>query len=71
LIGLPWEQERCGGRGDVKLEYNYTFTMELSVADSVPEWDDQEVRMSIEEDVVFTRDGCRTIDGRQTEFYLI
>lgn len=71
LIGLPWEQERCEGRGDVKLEHNYTFTMELSVSDSIPEWNNQEVRMSIEEDVVFTQSGCRLIDGRQTEFYLI
>ncbi len=71
LIGLPWEQERCEGRGDVKLEYNYSFTMELSVSDSVSEWDNQEVRMAIEEDVVFTRDGCRPFDGRQTEFYLV
>lgn len=71
LIGLPWEQERCAGRGDVKLEYNNAFTMELSVSGSVPEWDGQEVRVGIEEDVVFTRDGCRLIDGRQTEFYLV
>jgi len=71
LIGLPWEQERCEGRGDVKLEYNNSFTMELSVTGNVPEWGGQEVRMSMEEDVVFTKDGCRTIDGRQTEFYLI
>jgi hypothetical protein len=71
LIGLPWEQERCEGRGDVKLEYSYTFTMELSVSGRVPEWNDQEVRMSMEEDVVFTRDGCRPIDGRQMEFYLV
>jgi hypothetical protein len=71
LIGLPWEQEACPGRGDVKLEYNNCFTMELSVAAPVPEWDGQEVRFSIEEDVVFTRDGCRVIDTRQTDFYLV
>jgi len=71
LIGLPWEQERCIGRGDVKLEYNNAFAMELSVADIVPEWDKEQVRMSMEEDVIFTVDGCRLIDGRQTEFYII
>jgi hypothetical protein len=71
LIGLPWEQERCPGRGDVKLEYNNSFTMELSVNGTFPEWGDQEIRMGLEQDVVFTRDGCRPIDGRQTEFYLI
>ena len=71
LIGLPWQQESCPGRGDVALRPNYAFTMELSVADAVPEWDGQTVRMSIEEEVVFTREGCRLIGGRQTAFYLV
>ena len=71
LIGLPWEQVRCPGRGDVALRPNYAFTMELSVADAVPEWDGQKVRLSIEEDVVFTRAGCRVIGDRQTAFYLV
>jgi hypothetical protein len=71
LIGLPWEQHRCPGRGDVVLRPNHAFTMELSVADQIPEWDGQTVRLSIEEDVVFTRDGCRVIGDRQTEFHLV
>ena len=71
LIGLPWEQESCAGRGDVKLEYNNSFAMELSVTGSFPEWDGQEIRMALEEGAVFTRDECRPIDGRQTEFYLV
>ena len=33
LIGLPWEQESNPGRGDVKLEYDTCFTMELSIKD--------------------------------------
>lgn len=71
LIGLPWEQACCPGRGDVRLEYNNSFTMELSVSGPVPEWGGQEVRLGLEEDVVFTKDGCRLLDGRQTEFYLV
>lgn len=71
LIGLPWEQNSCSGRGDVKLEYNYCFTMELSVTAPLPEWNNQDLRMSMEEDVVFKKSGCRIIDGRQTEFYLV
>ena len=71
LIGLPWEQERCPGRGEVRLEYNESFTMELSVRGKVPEWEGQEVGMGLEEDVVFTREGCRLLDGRQTEFHLV
>lgn len=57
LIGLPWEQEHCPGRGDVVLEYNQCFTMELSVRDRVETWGGQEFLMAMEEDVAFTRDG--------------
>ena len=71
LIGLPWEQDKCPGRGDVRLQVNNSFTMELSISAPLPEWGGQEVRMALEEDVVFTREGCRPIDGRQTEFYLV
>ena len=71
LIGLPWEQERNEGRGDVALDYNNSFTMELSVTDSLPEWSGAELRLAIEEDVVFTREGCRVIGGRQTAFHLV
>ena len=71
LIGLPWEQTSCEGRGDVKLEYNYAFTMELSVEAPIPEWGGQSVRMSLEQDVIYTTTGCRPLDGRQTKFHLV
>ncbi len=71
LIGLPWEQENCPGRGDVALDYGSCFTMELSVEDRVPEWDDQSVRLPTEQDVAFTRQGCLPMDGVQTAFHLI
>jgi Xaa-Pro aminopeptidase len=71
LIGLPWEQEACVGRGDVKLGHNNCFTMELSVRGPVPEWGGQEVTFGLEEDVAFTSGGCRLIGGRQTGFHLI
>ncbi|MHA1410132.1 MAG: M24 family metallopeptidase, partial [Candidatus Odinarchaeia archaeon] len=70
-IGLPWEQERNEGRGDVALEYNYAFTMELSVEGPLPEWDGEVFRCALEQDVVYTVDGCRVIDGRQTGFHLV
>jgi Xaa-Pro aminopeptidase len=71
LIGLPWEQERCPGRGDVRLQVGNCFTMELSVCDSLPEWRGEEMRLPVEEDVAFTPTGCGVIQDRQTEFYLI
>jgi hypothetical protein len=45
--------------------------MELCVTERVPEWGDQEVTMSLEQDVAFTAAGCWPIDGRQTAFHLI
>lgn len=71
LIGLPWEQEKCPGRGDVALGNNSCFTMELAVEDAVPEWDDQKVRLSLEQDVKYTERGCEPLDGVQTSFHLI
>lgn len=71
LIGLPWEQERCEGRGDVELLPNTCFTMELSVQGAVPEWNGEEVRLPMEEVVAFTEAGCRPLGGHQEAFYLI
>jgi len=71
LIGHPYEQEYCLGRGEVELNFNSSFTAELSVDGVVPEWDGQTIRLALEEDIIFTRDSARFIDGRQTSFYLI
>ena len=30
-MGLPWEQVACPGRGDVRMNYNTVYTVELSV----------------------------------------
>ncbi len=70
LIGLPWEQGRCEGRGDVVLRENTAFTMELSVEKSVPDWGKENFRMGVEEDVLFAGGRCRLIHGRQQAFYL-
>ena len=71
LIGLPWDQDAKLPRGDVALEYNSAFVMELSTNGPVPEWGGQMLRLGTEEPVIFTREGCRTLCGRQTEFYVI
>jgi Xaa-Pro aminopeptidase len=71
LIGLPWEQNRCEGRGDVKLRENSAFTMELSVGKVVPQWSEKEFRLGVEEDVVFTGGRCRMIHERQERFQLV
>jgi hypothetical protein len=71
LMGLPWEQVCCPGRGDVKMNYDTVYTVELSVTCLVAEWDGQEVTFPLEQDAAFTRSGVYFLDGRQTELHLL
>ncbi|MCB0127025.1 MAG: M24 family metallopeptidase, partial [Caldilineaceae bacterium] len=71
LMGLPWEQEHCPGRGDVVMHFNTVYTVELSVTVPVPEWGGQEVRIMLEQDAAYTEDGVIYMDGRQTVFHLV
>ncbi|MFC1782909.1 M24 family metallopeptidase [Planctomycetota bacterium] len=58
-------------RGQYPLYYNTVYAIEYSCTTSVPEWDDQDVRIGFEEDGVFTEKGCNFIDGHQTKLFLI
>ena len=71
LMGLPWEQERCPGRGDVLMHYNTVYTVELSVTCPVPEWDGQEQTFSLEQDAVFLETGVEYLDGRQLALHVL
>ena len=71
LIGLPWEQKDCGARGEVVLNYDSCFSIELGVRCPIPEWNGQIVGVSIEQDAAFTKEGIHYLDGRQTAFHLI
>ncbi len=69
LIGLPWEQQRCPGRGDVAARPGCAFAMELSVTREIEGWGP--FTLALEEDVVLGRDGARLLDRRQTRFALV
>jgi len=71
LIGLPWEQVNNAGRGDVKLVPNSCFTVELSLTMPVEEWGGKELRLSLEQDIVFDGEKTHFLDGRQTSFHII
>ncbi len=71
LIGLPWEQVKNPGRGDVKLVDNSCFTAELSVDMPIPEWNGRDLRLAIEQDVIFTGGRVHFLNGRQTAFHLV
>jgi Xaa-Pro aminopeptidase len=56
---------------EYRLNFNTAYVVEFSSTTSVPEWGGMDVRIGFEEDVIFTKEGCRFIDGHQTTFYLI
>jgi Xaa-Pro aminopeptidase len=70
-IGLWDKQGGVPGEGDYPLFYETCFSIELNVKASVPEWNNQEVQIALEEDAAFTRAGIYFIGGRQTNLHLI
>jgi hypothetical protein len=70
-IGLFDHQEGVPGRRDYELFNDTCHAMELSARVAVHEWDGQEVRAALEEDIVFTGGKVTFLDGRQTSLYLI
>jgi len=58
-------------RGQYPLHYNTVYAIEYSGTTSVPEWNNQDVRIGYEENAVFTDKGCNFIDGHQTKLFLI
>jgi Xaa-Pro aminopeptidase len=53
------------------LYYNTVYAIEFSSTTSVPEWDGQDVRIGFEENGVFTKAGCKWVDGHQIDLLLV
>lgn len=70
-IGLWDQQDGVPGRGDYELFDDTAYSIELNIVKSVPEWQDQDVRIMLEEDALLTGDAMQWLDGRQENFYLI
>lgn len=70
-IGLWDKQNGVPGQGDYPLYDDTVYSIELNIVHPVPEWDDQPVRIALEEDAVLTGGEMRWLHGRQTKFYLI
>jgi hypothetical protein len=72
IIGLWDRQEGLPGKGDVKFVPNVWHSIELYTMAEVPEWDNQKVRMALEEDAAMDAEGnMEWILNRQTEFHLV
>lgn len=72
LIGLWDHQEGVSGRGDVQVLPMSWFSIELSAWTPVPEWNNQEVQMGLEEDAAVDASGHASwVLSHQTEFHLV
>ncbi|MCX6223174.1 MAG: M24 family metallopeptidase, partial [Bacteroidia bacterium] len=68
LNSVPEEMPRVM---EYPLHLNTVYAIEFSSTTAVPEWNNKDVVISYEEQGVFTKDGCRWVDGNQTKLYLI
>ncbi|MEI6670272.1 MAG: M24 family metallopeptidase [Acidobacteriota bacterium] len=71
IIGLWDQQGGVPGLGDFPLYEDTAHSIELSVRATVPEWGGQELRVELEQDAIFAKDGPRWLDVRQTSLILI
>jgi Xaa-Pro aminopeptidase len=69
-IGMWDNQVQVIGTGDVKLNLNTAYSIELNASSLIPEWK-KSVRIMLEEDAYFDAQGVRYINGRQREIYTI
>lgn len=70
-IGLWDQQGGVPGRGDYPLYPNTAHSIELNATVSIPEWDNKDVRIMLEEDAFFDGTDVWYIDPRQEQMYLI
>jgi hypothetical protein len=70
-IGLWDQQGGVPGNGDYPLYANTAHSIELNAKVAIPEWNDQTIRIMLEEDAYVDGTTVRYLDGRQTELYLI
>ena len=70
-IGLWDQQNGVPGRGDYELFDNTCYSIELNIKKEIPEWNNQEVRIALEEDAVLTGGKMRWLANRQTKLHLI
>lgn len=70
-IGLWDRQGGVPGAGDYPLFDDTVYSIELNVLAPVPEWDDQIVRIALEEDAALAGGTMRWLDGRQEALLLV
>jgi hypothetical protein len=71
MFGMVEKQSFVPGTGEHPLMPNTSYSVELSVSHTVPEWASTKVSMGLEDEALFTKEGARWADGYPTRFYLI
>jgi len=71
IIGLWDRQDGVPGLGDFPLFEDTAFSIELSARSVVPEWGSIDVRIPLEQDILFRKGGPSWLDQRQTAITLI
>lgn len=70
-IGMWDNQVSVPGSGDYPLYDDTIYALELCTYSTVPEWDDQRVRMALEQGIAVTGGRVDYLDERQRELHLI
>lgn len=70
-IGLWDQQQGVPGKGDYELFDDTCHSLELNIRQDVLEWNGQEIRMALEEDIVYTGGKVHLLDARQERLHLI
>ena len=69
-IGLWDQQQGVPGSGDYPFHFNTAYSIELNAATFIPEWK-KEIRIMLEQDGIFTKEGFRYLGGRQKQIWLV
>ena len=70
-IGMWDAQGGVAGTGDFMMHANTAYSIELNVTVAIPEWNNKDIRIMLEEDGFYTGSDFYYIDGRQKELILI
>ncbi len=70
-IGLWDQQTGVPGKGDYEIFDETAYSIELNVKKAIPEWDNQVIRLALEQDAVMSGGIMRWLHGRQSKFHLI
>ena len=66
-----WDNQNPDPKGEHPLRKDTAWSIELSNKSLVPEWNNQEVEFSSEENAIFDGSTVIYLDGRQSDFHLI